>query len=1140
MEEPKLRFLGEFTVDRAGEQVQSFKTDKDRALLAYLAVETGHPHRRESLAGMFWPDKPEKLARHSLSQALFSLRKIFQVELDINLFNTTQKEIFFQLEACWLDTKAFTELIQSCEEHGHDPKFACQFCTEKLEKAAALYRGDFIAGLTLGGCPAFDEWTLIHRESYQQKMIQIVTRLSHYHQHFGNFEDALDYAKRWVAVDPLDERAHRQAMHLLSLQGRQTAALEQYDACRDVLHQELGVEPTQATIALHNEIMENPQGFEMPQAVNNNLPASLTRCVGRQVELEKLCVKLADPTCRLLTLLGPGGIGKTRLALEAGRSILPVFPDGVFLVGLDTRRPHQSLGPIIAQEVGLGLHRGGTITNLPGTRSITNQLCSVLQNQKVLLILDGFEGMLQEVGLILKILRRAAEAKILITSRARLDLNGEHIFILEGLRYPSQDTNNGLGDYGAIKLFVDAAQRVHPDFELSGDNQAAVVDICRHVQGMPLGILLAAAWAGTLKPVQILKEIQQNLDFLSVEWLNLPDRQRSLRTTFDYSWSLLNETERKVFLRLSVFHGPFTAERAVQVAGAIPKNLRRLREKSFLQKVDPDAYRIHDLLRGYSLEKLVASHDEYMALHKSHCQVYLSALATWEPLLKSPAQLDVLTEINQEYDDILSAWYWAGEYGFINWMENAYEALRYYFELRGLFREGVSLSQRTTDQLEKEGLSEKNIRLWIMLEIWQAQFYTILLLHEKSKIMIQQVREKMIQAEQFHLDTLHQRARLSFVEGFSILWSDSDRRQALGFFQRALQLMYENKQAWDISLALEGMASCHDQLGNILLGQRFAEEGLAIQHEVGDPEISNRLTKTLGYSRMLAGDYESGLRLVKEQNALRQQTNDRRYQVELQTELGLALHHAGQFEESNSLYEEVIAYYTQPEDLSVRNLCKYIMSANYLLMGYYVAVLNDEAWLGEPISDHYRAHLDHLKGWVHLLDPQVIDSTDRENVINYDLAKQEINSFLECVSALPRLDMLGHPLALLGYIAYRRGNMASALEYLIKALENGIRQGYYLANLTILAILALILAEHGKCEQAEEIYTIASSHPMIKNSQLFEDLFGKRIADLVCSLPSDRLDAAQVRGRTKDAISTNQTYLDLLRSGGWDQILGSS
>jgi tetratricopeptide (TPR) repeat protein len=349
--------------------------------------------------------------------------------------------------------------------------------------------------------------------------------------------------------------------------------------------------------------------------------------------------------------------------------------------------------------------------------------------------------------------------------------------------------------------------------------------------------------------------------------------------------------------------------------------------------------------------------------------------------------------------------------------------------------------------------------------------------------------------------------------------------------------MYKTERAWDISLTLLGLAICHDQLGNIMLNQHFSEYGLALQQEVGDPEITNRLVKTLGYSHMLAGNYKKALWLVQQQNKNNFQVNDRYSQAEIFGELGLAKYHAGQFQQSRELCNKAVDFYTQPEDYPARNFFKYISACNDLLLGNYSAIIKEEIWLGENSENNYRADFNFLKGWIYLLEREKIDFNDVGFFPDFDRAEQAMRSYQEYLSSLPRFDVLGLPLVMLAYIAYRRNQMNTALKYIIEALENGIQHGYFFVNCTSLAILALILAEDQQFEQAVELYAIAETHPFFKNGRIFEDLFGRRILRLVSSLPDKAVDAARARCEDRELTSVVQEYLNLLRTSGWEQFL---
>ncbi|MBN1669321.1 MAG: tetratricopeptide repeat protein [Anaerolineales bacterium] len=590
-------------------------------------------------------------------------------------------------------------------------------------------------------------------------------------------------------------------------------------------------------------------------------------------------------------------------------------------------------------------------------------------------------------------------------------------------------------------------------------------------------------------------------------------------------------------MRLAIFHGPFTAERAAQMMGATLQNIRVLLDQSLLQKSGPGRYQIHALLRQYALEQLADDPPGYRALYEDYCRGYLLSLADYELGLKSSAQIGVLEEMAYEYENLIDAWDWAIANGRIDWMVGGCEGLCYYFELRGLHEEGIRFCQKNMDCLVAAGLCAQNICLWITLGIWGVLFRTLIFRFEESQTLVLDIQDKLTLADRLGVDARREQGRLRLVIGAVTLWGGLGRQQALACYQHGLRLLYDTENPWDISLALAGIAECHDQLGNIALCQRFSEEGLAIQAEIGDPHIINRLVMTLGYSHMLAGDYQAGLRLVQEQNAYRQKINQQHWQVESLAQLGLAMHHAGQFEQSSILCRQAIAAYTLPEDFLLRSFFKSIVACNDLCMGNYAAVMSEAAWLGEPKWPYYEATLGFLKGWVRLLGPDVLALEGREVTPDLQRAEQEMQSYLALNRALPRFDMQGFPLAILAYIAYRRGNMELARKRLIEALESGIQQQYYAVQHTSLAILALILGEHGQYETALELYRMAESHPFIGNSLIYADLFGKPIAHLAIHLSEETLAAVSRHAQEKDLTRTVEAYLAMLHTGGWNQVL---
>jgi DNA-binding SARP family transcriptional activator len=432
----RLVFLGGFSVQLAEKPFQAFESDKVRALLAFLAMEANQHHRRDTLTGLLWPELPERAARHNLSQAIYSLGQQIKKYSETSPFAITPRAIGFYINhQIWVDAHHFQSIIEACETHSHHGAAICQICMERLLEAIDLYRGDFLAGLTLKGCERFDEWLRHQRQRMHFGIAHALERVSLCFERKNNFDRAAEYARRWVAQDPFNETSHRQLMRNLANQGLRSEALAQYETCRALLAQELNTEPDSATTTLFNEIQSLSPRQQSAQPAHN-LPTAPTPLIGRNQELEQIYIKLDDPTCHLLTLVGPGGIGKTRLALEAAYGAMPAFKDGGYLVELQPQGAANSILLAIVKAANLGI-LAETETARPSIhRGLKDQIFDHLRGKNLLLILDGFESHLDEAAVVGELLRHAPEMKIIVTSRSRLNLEIEHIIPVEGLRFP--------------------------------------------------------------------------------------------------------------------------------------------------------------------------------------------------------------------------------------------------------------------------------------------------------------------------------------------------------------------------------------------------------------------------------------------------------------------------------------------------------------------------------------------------------------------------------------------------------------------------------------------------------------------------------------------------------------------------------
>jgi DNA-binding SARP family transcriptional activator len=386
-----LALLGPSQLTLDGQPVGGFAYNKARALLAYLAVEADRPHHRDTLAALLWPELPDEAARHNLRQALANLRTaIGDASTTPSFLLISRDSIQFNPTSDFdLDVAAFTALLAVCETHPHRHPARCRSCATRMEQASALYHGDFLAGFSVGDSVPFEEWQLRHRERLHQHALAALVRMAEYHELRGDDDHVCGYAQRQIELDPWREEAHRQLMRLLARDGQRSAALAQYATCRRILARDLGVEPEAETTALYERIRDTASS-ELPtpklrtQNVQN-FPAQTSLLIGREIELAELGSMLENPAHRLLTIVGPGGIGKTRLTLAAAAEQAEVFADGAAFVPLQAISSAAFLAPAILAALGIGLQ---------GQRDPREQLLDYLRDKELLLLLDNVEQLL--------------------------------------------------------------------------------------------------------------------------------------------------------------------------------------------------------------------------------------------------------------------------------------------------------------------------------------------------------------------------------------------------------------------------------------------------------------------------------------------------------------------------------------------------------------------------------------------------------------------------------------------------------------------------------------------------------------------------------------------------------------------------
>lgn len=894
----KLSLLGSFSAILDGKAIQAFESDKVRALLAYLAVEADRPHRREALTGLLWPEKPELTARHNLNQAIYNLRHALG-ERDLaasNLLTTPETVQFCPSEATWLDVNEFKRLLESCGQHSHGVHAPCSKCKTRLEQAAALYRGEFLADLSLKDNLVFEEWVVVTREQLHLQMQYVLQRLATACEQFAEHDQALAVAWRMVEMNPLWEDGVRQLMSLLERQGQRNAALAQYDRLQRDLQQELGVEPEQETHILADRLRREA----VHQPVANNLPAFLTPFVGRQVELTELQKNLRDPHCRLFTLLGPGGSGKTRLAIETARTLLEDFPDGVYLVLLNPLQSTEALPAALAEALGFLMQP---------TTEPKSQLFNYLRLKQVLLVMDGYESLPEGAGFAAELLRAAPGCKILATSRARLNVKGENVFPLEGLDFPRGDMQQPVTGYSAVQLFLAAARRVNPGVELEIIDLSAVAEICQLTQGMPLGVLLASAWIGIYSPQEITTEIRSSLDFLSAEWRDAPPRQRSLRASFEYSWGLLDGRERRLLAGLSVFRAGFTRQAAHEVAGAASHELLALVDKSLLQRSLDGRYHLHELVRQFAGEKLREEPGAEQEIRARHCDFFVQALQRWEADLKSARQGTALLEQDTEHENFRLAWNWAAENREVARLEQSLEGLCLYDDLRARLAEGESACRQAVESLATAEPVERTRLLISRILTWQARFQRQMGDLPAARKLLDESLSLVDQTQAIGVDGCREQAFAQLEMGNLVLLHD--HTAAGEHYRLSLALYRELELEWEIAQVLTQLGWLGEKIAQYATSKEYCAEAVAILQRLGEPRTLASALDGWGFACIRHGELAEGEKLVRQAVSVRQQTGDRLGAAYACERLGTILVWMGRSDESHALMADSLAIYRE-------------------------------------------------------------------------------------------------------------------------------------------------------------------------------------------------------------------------------------
>lgn len=668
--------------------------------------------------------------------------------------------------------------------------------------------------------------------------------------------------------------------------------------------------------------------------IESGLPRQYTSFVGRQHDLENIIHQLNQPSCRMLTLVGPGGVGKTRLVIETAVQLSDLFIDGIYFI---------ALAPLTSVENILNAIFDSLSLHADTNSDLQQQLHDYLREKHALLIMDNYEHLLDGASLISEILEATSQVRVLVTSRELLNLQEECVWHVRGMAVPHTSSHR-IEDYDSIQLFVDRAQRVQREFSLI-EEQKSVIRICQLVDGLPLALELAAAWRKSMSCQVIADQIELNIDFLNRSARNAPERHQSIHAVFDHSWKLLGQREQIIFANLSVFRGGFSIEAAAQISGASPIDLATFTDKSLIRLGSGQRYDIHELLRQYAEEKLPV---DGTALKTSHATYFAHFLSQREKDLKGHNQKIALAEIAADLDNIRTAWMWAIQANRNDQINQMMMGLQLFLCMRDSITEYIQLTRIALKHFQSF-LDRSDPTLLMILLVPRINYFISfspdeLESKQASYERLQQTIQVLEQQSQQTLVALGLKSLGHFHEGYS------EFEDAIDHYEQSLALFDQVDEHFYMSWLLQRLGVCYRAIGDWEQGYECTQRCLQLSQEIGNIFHGSRALTNLGIHELYRVGNLSHAHYYFEQAASQQRSMESVMGVALASmEIGILAFLRGDIETITMLAADIQAIVNKTnrtESLSAM-----------LALQALLAVLNGDDEKGQHLANQSLNHL---------------------------------------------------------------------------------------------------------------------------------------------------------------------------------------
>jgi DNA-binding SARP family transcriptional activator/predicted ATPase len=1085
MGEPQI-FLGE-------NKLVQFQYRKSVALLAFLAA-TKKNYNREYLADFLWRNLSEKNAHAGLRKTLSDINKETPNFLTIE----NHKIALLNSPSIEVDCFSFEQTILALRQKSFEEISNAQI--ERLEHILPFYQAPFMNGFFIKNAPAFENWVLLQREYYSGLLKEALLKISHFAYHTGQYQKSMEYSRHLLSNEPTQEEAHYNLMSIYALNGQRTLALKQYEICRQALLDTFGSMPNQKIVELYKRIRFQ----EEDGSVSRMLPLPTMPIYGREEDIHNVLSRLQQKHCRILTLIGPGGIGKTHLALMVGNRINRItadcFEDGVIFISLQALNSIHFLSSSIAHQLGYAYEKES---------DPVKQLCDFLSPYKMVLILDNFEQLVvslaeyrnKQYDLINRILQAAPGVKLLITSRIRLNFQGEFVYPLKGISYPEHEENEHYKalNYPAVSLFIQRARQLTGQYTPNERELQSIVHICQSVNGLPLGILLAAGWTNLLTAAEIAETIMDDngskrLAFFATGGPDMPERHRDMESVFYQSWSMLSGKQQKTLAALAFLPSSFSIETAKTIAQADLADLKVLLDHSLLERKSSGRLQMHDLLRQYASNRGV----DVRGVYERTRDYYSAKVMQWEKDLKSEKQLQAVDEINLEIDNLNVIWEEIISNGDFNYASQMFDGMCIFFSWRHYYAEAAAFCENFVQKLEeKQTITDSfsiqdTYRMLAKALTWQASF-----------LKINEAGTFLSRSMEILDDPILEGCDIRSERAFTCNWMAATLSQT-GKFDEAFQLynqsmtLYEALQDdWRLQHVYLSKGILLWDKSNYSDGKRIIEKSLAISRKIGDRQGIAHALLWLGNVSLFLGDRE-GEKMVRESLSIFSTIGG-----ESGNDSGIllacsSLFILGMYEEGCDLMRKKYKQNLFEARLDAKNIVYafcLIHTGNYEEAGIYV---EKGVAFARELGEAYGENLALLtQSWYAIYEN---DFEKAENILKESLLNSEKHDVKEVESLSSSF------LAVTWMLMGKKENISL---YLRNAVQVAKVSNSITSKVFALGCISFWLCVKGNLELGVAIYAFAYQYPMMSNSVWWEDQVGRKIEALTSDLSEDEIELAK-------------------------------